>query len=68
MKIENTMTKCFKEIFQTAGNLQDDEIIGAIDTKVTSYMNRMLDMAISDEEVQGVFFRCSHPKFRDPTE
>lgn len=66
MKIENTVTNCFKEIFQTAGNLQDDEIIGAVDTKVTSYMNCMLDMAISDEEVQGAVFQMQPSKVPGP--
>lgn len=47
--IESTVTNYFWDIFYFSGNLNDEEVIGAVDARITSDMNRTLERDISED-------------------
>ncbi|KAM2674122.1 hypothetical protein EV2_015350 [Malus domestica] len=60
------MTNYFHNIFTSTRNLEDSEIIGAMEPRLTSEMNRHLEMRISEEEVRKTVFQMQPAKAPGP--
>ncbi|KAM2549795.1 hypothetical protein TB1_014121 [Malus domestica] len=60
------MTNYFHNIFTSTRSLEDSEIIGAMEPRLTPEMNRCLEMRISEEEVRKTIFQMQPAKAPGP--